>query len=309
MIAVQCPGCRTQLSVKDELAGRSGKCPKCGHQVKVPLSHAAKPARSETPPSKPAETIAVVAPQTPLAIPPFQSLVPATVVSTPAARPVEVLVQPHLASRRLDSQLSGLLAPFLNEAQDPGAVAQAYEKVQQVLTRGEELLYIAVQKKPVVNLMPDCAVLTSRRFIVYHAKLLGRATFDDYIWRDLFDVRLTEGIMGATLAMKTVRGTQISIDYLPKLQARKLYRFAQEMEEKALEERRAREMEERRAAAGGIVVNSGGLASAAPLPPAPGATSADDPVQKLRQLKEMLDTGMISPDEFAAKKADILAKM
>ena len=156
-----------------------------------------------------------------------------------------------------------------------------------------------------VNLAPDCAVLTTRRFIIYRAKLLGRADFDDYIWRDLFDVRLKEGMLGATLTMRTTRATTISIDYLPKLQARKLYRFAQEMEEKAMEERRVRQLEEHRAAAGGIVVQG---ATGMP-PPTPTPVPRDDPLQKLQQLKAMLDGGLITPDEYAAKKADILSKM
>lgn len=198
-----------------------------------------------------------------------------------------------------------MLAPFLNEEQDPSAVAQAYERVQQVVTRGEEILYIAVQKKPVVNITPDCVVLTTRRYIIYRAKLLGRSDFDDYIWRDLFDVRLKEGVLGATLTMRTASGPLVSIDYLPKLQARKLYRFAQEMEEKATEERRVRQLEEHRAAAGGVVVQ------ASPNVPAASAASvsADDPMQKLQQLKAMLDSGLITADEYASKKADILAKM
>ena len=36
MIQVSCSGCGTKLKVKDELAGRSGKCPKCGGKVKIP---------------------------------------------------------------------------------------------------------------------------------------------------------------------------------------------------------------------------------------------------------------------------------
>ena len=37
MIQVACSGCGTKLKVKDELAGRSGKCPKCGGKVKIPV--------------------------------------------------------------------------------------------------------------------------------------------------------------------------------------------------------------------------------------------------------------------------------
>lgn len=34
-IRVVCPSCATQLSIKDEYAGRSGKCPKCGARVET----------------------------------------------------------------------------------------------------------------------------------------------------------------------------------------------------------------------------------------------------------------------------------
>ena len=100
-------------------------------------------------------------------------------------------------------------------------------------------------------------------------------------------------------------GKRMSIDYLPKAQARMLYRFAQEMEEKAFEERRARMIEEKKAAAGGVVVQN------AILPHESASTSvpAEDPLATLQKLKSMLDAGLISTDEFATKKAEILKRM
>lgn len=38
MIQVECSGCGAKLKVKDELAGRSGKCPKCGDKVQIPAA-------------------------------------------------------------------------------------------------------------------------------------------------------------------------------------------------------------------------------------------------------------------------------
>jgi len=35
-IAFTCSGCGKNLKVKAQLAGKSGKCPKCGQTVKVP---------------------------------------------------------------------------------------------------------------------------------------------------------------------------------------------------------------------------------------------------------------------------------
>ena len=36
MIALSCSSCGQRLSVKVEMAGRKGKCPKCGKPVQVP---------------------------------------------------------------------------------------------------------------------------------------------------------------------------------------------------------------------------------------------------------------------------------
>jgi hypothetical protein len=48
MIQVACSGCGAKLKVKDELAGRSGKCPKCGAKVQIPIP-AAVPATEPEP--------------------------------------------------------------------------------------------------------------------------------------------------------------------------------------------------------------------------------------------------------------------
>ena len=36
MIQFLCPGCESKLNAKDELAGQSRKCPKCGYEVRIP---------------------------------------------------------------------------------------------------------------------------------------------------------------------------------------------------------------------------------------------------------------------------------
>ncbi|MBN1260327.1 MAG: PH domain-containing protein [Anaerolineae bacterium] len=190
------------------------------------------------------------------------------------------------------------LQRFLQDEQDFESVRDAFAKVSQILTRGEEILYIAVQHKP-VNITPKCVVLTTRRFIIFQPKLLGRAAFEDYIWRELGDAELKEDLIGATLSLKTVDDVLLSVAYLPKAQARRLYAIAQEMEEEMVEERRRRDMEERRAEAGGIYL---------PSAPAVAETQAD-PVKVLQQLKDMVDAGLIAPEEYQAKKKEVLSRM
>lgn len=207
------------------------------------------------------------------------------------------------ASPQQPGQPINLLKKFLSEEQDPAQVQHVFAKVQQILTHGEEILYMAVQKR-LINLSPDSVVLTNKRFIVYRPTLLGGANFQDYIWRDLHDARLTEGIINSTITLQTVKSQLLSVSDLPKAQARKLYAFAQEMEEKVLEERRTRDMEEKRAGAGGIVLQGGLPTAPTPAP----VQQEEDPMQKLKKLKDMLDAGLITDQEYATKKAEILSK-
>lgn len=201
-------------------------------------------------------------------------------------------------------RLSDLARSFSNEDQDPNVVQGVLERVQQILTSDEKILYVAVQKKPVLTITPDSVVLTNRRFILYRPRLLGRVSFEDYPWRDLLDAKLKENVLGSTLSLKTVGDAVVSVDHLPRAQARRLYAFTQEMEERVREERRARELEDKRAAAGGVVVS--GMPGAASSTEA-GGTS--DPAQRLKALKEMYDAGLITAGEYEAKRADIISKM
>jgi hypothetical protein len=207
------------------------------------------------------------------------------------------------ASPQQPAQPSNPLKKFLSEEQDPAQVQQVFAKVRQILTGGEEILYIAVQKR-LISFSPDSVVLTNKRFIIYRPTLLGGANFQDYIWRELHDARLSEGIINSTITLQTIKAQLISVGDLPKAQARKLYAFAQEMEEKVLEERRARDMEEKRAGAGGIVLQGGLPTAPAPAP----VHQEEDPMQKLKKLKDMMDAGLITEQEYETKKTDILSK-
>ncbi len=201
------------------------------------------------------------------------------------------------------AKAADLIRALTNEDQDPAVVQTVLERVQQIMTSGENVLYVAVQKGPLAKVSPDCAVLTNRRLVIYRPKLLGRVTFEDHGWRDLHDAKLQENILGATFTLTTVSGKELTIEHLPKAQARRLYAFAQEMEEQVREERRSRDLEEKRAAAGGVFVAS--PHAAVPLSPA----DASDPVQRLKALKEMFQAGLISASEYETKRAEIISRM
>lgn len=203
-------------------------------------------------------------------------------------------------------QVPDALAQFLTEDQDPAQVAKIYDKVSQLLTRGEQVTYIAVQKAMTYDPTPEIVVLTNRRFIHYQQNMLGRAQFTDHIWRELKEAKLEEGMMRATLTLFASNGETLRIDNLVKEQARRLYAIAQEMEENVREELRLRAMEEKRAEAGGVYLpGMMGAAMAAGSTAAP----ADEPLQALSKLKQLMEAGLITPEEFETKKKEILARL
>jgi hypothetical protein len=118
---------------------------------------------------------------------------------------------------------------FLNEDQDPKAIDKITSKLQDLLMKNEEVGYIGVQKKPAITVFPDSIVLTNKRVILCKPKNLGLSMdFVDYDWDDVAAAFVKENILGSEFSFSTKSELIISIDYIPKTQARKLYTYAKE---------------------------------------------------------------------------------
>lgn len=194
------------------------------------------------------------------------------------------------------------LKKYLNEEQDAKAIEKLLPKVQGLLTAGENIEYIGVQKKPAINLSPDCIALTNKRIIFCRHKNLGLAmNFQDYMWKDIIDCHMKEGILGAEFSVKTTNRELVVLNYLPKAQARKLYQFAQAKEEEMSEYRRERDLENKRAIAGGGITVNTALQTA--------GDAKEDTFTALEKLKKLLTGELISQEEFDSKKAEILSKI
>ena len=118
---------------------------------------------------------------------------------------------------------------FLNEEQDPKAIEKITNKLSDLLMRNEEVGYIGVQKKPAINVFPDSIVLTNKRVIICKPKNLGLSMdFTDYPWDTIAGAFVKENILGSEFSFNTNTDITVSIDYIPKIQARKIYTFAKE---------------------------------------------------------------------------------
>lgn len=206
------------------------------------------------------------------------------------------------------------LKKFLNEEQDPKAVEKLLGRINSLLTSQETMEYIAVQKKPVLNLSPDCIALTNRRIIFCRPKNFGLSMdFQDYNWVDVADCHIKEGIVGSTFMVKTTQHFTNMMDYLPKNQARKLYQFAQEVEERMRGVRREKNLETLRASAGGVTVNNATPIITQPQmfqeEKKPLLIENEDPFALLQKLKGLKESGVISPEEFETKKNEILSRV
>lgn len=118
---------------------------------------------------------------------------------------------------------------FLNEEQDPKAVEKITSKLNDLMMKNEEIGYIGVQKKPAITVFPDSIVLTNKRIIICKPKNLGLSMdFTDYTWDNVAGTAVKENILGSEFSFTTKTDLTLSIDYIPKTQARKIYTFAKE---------------------------------------------------------------------------------
>jgi hypothetical protein len=207
---------------------------------------------------------------------------------------------------------------FLNEEQEPGAVARVYERLMQICTPQEQALYIAVQKKPVVTTAPTCVALTNLRVIVFRPQTFGLGlSVEAHPWSHVFNISIQETALGSTFSVRLMDGRQFLVDALPPAQARQLVAFGQQMEQKH-PPRQAPPVEETRAATVGVAVGTSPPTQLMPQPPVPPQAlpevvaqptlAAEDPLEKLSKLKAMLDRQLISQAEYDAKKAEIMAR-
>jgi len=190
-------------------------------------------------------------------------------------------------------------------------------KLNDMLTANEELIYMAVQKKPAVNLLPDCIAVSNKRIFYCEPGNFGiTMNFKDISWKNVKEVSSKEEIFGSKFICVPLHGENIITEYIPKVQARKLYQAAYEQLENFKEQQRQTELDERRSAPSPVTVNAVApepeeeptVSFSAPVtpPPAPVEEPEDETTLKLRKLKSLYDKHLITQEEYEAKKADIL---
>lgn len=238
---------------------------------------------------------------------------------------------------------------FLNEEQDPKAIEKITAKLNDLLMKNEEIGYIGVQKKPAITVFPDSIVLTNKRIIICKPKNLGLSMdFTDYAWEDIAATFVKENILGSEFSFATKTDIQVSIDYIPKIQARKIYTFAKEQLEllktggasaeitreaepvfeepiqtqpiAAIAEPEIEEVEAEEVTNFAEIIPVSGYRDEKQHPdPSPALTaekekslaelSSEELFEKLQNYKKLLDNGLILQGEYDSLKKEILGYM
>lgn len=199
---------------------------------------------------------------------------------------------------------------YINEEQDPKTVEKILGKLQDILDSGELVTYIAVQKKPAVTLLPDSIVLTNKRIFLCEATNLGLSTnFEIFKWSDLKTITFKEEFFGAKFTIVPTDDENLTVDYIPKVQARKLYQFAKESMEKQQEQER-RDQENKLGSETSddrpsIQHNFKLMPEEEPIL----KDDDDELTKKLKKLKSLYDKQLITQEEYNSKKQELLSQL
>ncbi len=206
---------------------------------------------------------------------------------------------------------------YLNEDQDPKTAEKILGKLRDMLTSGETVIYLAIQKKPAVTLIPDCIAITNKRIIFCIPENLGLTTnFITFPWEDVKEVSFKEEFFGSKFITVPQRGENVAIDYIPKVQARKLYQFCNEQLERSKIVPGGQDSNDRKISAVSLD-ESEDYTSYVEIdedekpfiqPQSSMPAEEDEMTLKLKKLKVLFEKQLITSEEYERKKADILSQ-
>jgi hypothetical protein len=140
------------------------------------------------------------------------------------------------------------------------------------------------------------SMLATDRRVVFYAKKLGGYELESFPYGSISSFEQGKGLMGHTMTF-FASGNTVHMKWIKDL--KDMAAFTEAVKER---------MNGSAAAAPAGLQNAGQAPAAPPAPAAP-AQPAQDPIEQLRRLGELRDAGIVTPEEFAAKKAELLGRL
>jgi hypothetical protein len=178
--------------------------------------------------------------------------------------------------------LAVTIRELLNEEQDEEVARKLVYTLAARLRRGERVQAVSVQKHLVIGLVTEAVVATSDRLFIVRDLILGK-DIEEIAYPDLAAISAEKELRGAVVTIETRDRRKRTIKSLPKESAEKVVRSARARKEQL------------------------SATPASQPPPLPlEAIVSDDPLARLKKLKELLDQGVITDADYEAKKREIL---
>ena len=123
---------------------------------------------------------------------------------------------------------------------DPEQDAQALQRIAleaaRILNPGEEIVFIVAENTAAMSIKRDSVVITTTRIIAIRPGASGRVSFHDYLWQDVLDVGVEEGMLSAEIVIETPAGKQ-QVGWIARHQAKHLCEMARQIEREWRERR------------------------------------------------------------------------
>lgn len=184
-------------------------------------------------------------------------------------------------------------------------------EISENLYPGEKVLF-CIKKKLRTELKPKFLAVTDRRVLYLDQKILGRYEITDVPYEKMELVHFRKGKIGAKFTIQNEEGKIINLTWMDKSEAREAMEAIKDalnaiaVEPISIQKKKGLMGEE-------LSITKPREIVARSLPMArvieKATTQKEDPIEKLKKLKELYEAGIISGEEFEEKKRRLLEQI
>jgi len=187
-------------------------------------------------------------------------------------------------------------------------VAEIPKEATENLYPGESVLY-SIKKKLYTELKPKFLVVTNRRVMYLDQKILGRYEMVDIPYEKLEFVHFKKGKIGAKFVIRSEEGEEITLSWMEKEEAEKAIESIRDALNAIAVEPVS--IQKKKGLLGVELMLSKPkeiITRALPMTQVVERRTLpkEDPIEKLKKLKELYEAGILSKEEFEEKKRKLL---
>ncbi|MEM6820392.1 MAG: hypothetical protein AAF558_00425 [Verrucomicrobiota bacterium] len=230
---------------------------------------------------------------------PLSDLFPEHFPTFPENQPTELINRPKEPPKKKRKQVPH--EPYCTNGQRKTLVQSVLKALSEILEPSEPILYVATQRKPIPDPKPEAVALT-----VDHIYLFSKSFFqtrcEPFPLQTILTPKLDTGLFFSHFSFGANAGDYYGIRFLPKVQGREFYnRFMDRLDG-------IRQAQKSQLPADAPTVVTTVKPRSQPLPKEaskPNLANKAAQHRQLESLKQMLDDGLISSDDYSLKKQAI----